>query len=265
MSDLIISCPDCSTRYKTSAESVGTNGRTVRCAKCGTTWFVPGTDILTSGPSNADALAFADNIAAETKTSGADAPGPLPEPVEASSTFGSMPAPAAQIGADVIMRDHVDRERLIRRQRTIRLIWGFSLLLIIIAAIIAYWNRQAIVNRIPQMATLYNAVGIEVRVGGLEIDPPQARTVIVDGKAVIRVESVVRNLTTQEKDVPLIELTLHDSDGQGLVQWYVEPDPSRIAGKGRLVFTTEITDPPTGATGLRYRFSDESDWSQVSG
>jgi hypothetical protein len=251
-------------------------------------------DTIISDP---DALALADNIAAQTQPAfTAEPESPLdPDPVAVTpdpaivktgsiiaaspQSFGSatpsnpvspvtqefQPDPAPTVGADVMMRDHVDRKKLIHRRRTIRFIWAVPILLVIVAAIIAYFNRQEIVNRIPQMASVYQMIGVEVRAGGLEIDPPQARTVLVDGQPVIRVESVVRNLTNKPKTVPLIELTLHDGDGQGLIQWYVEPDPAQIGARGRLVFTSEIANPPAGAVGLRYRFSDDIELTAASG
>jgi len=268
MSGIVITCPDCSTRYKATAASIGDEGRTVRCVKCGSTWFVPAPDVIDALIADPDALALADNVAEHTKPPVTTVPvsdfRPEPNPVM-DETPPKLSRPAPPIGADVVMRNHVDSEKLARRRRTIRFIWGVPLVLVIIAAIIAVLNRQDIVNRIPQMASIYQSIGIEVRAGGLEIDPPQARTVLVDGEPVIRVESVVRNLTRQSKTVPLIELTLHDADGQGLLQWYVEPNPSRIEGRGRLVFTSEIMDPPTGAVGLRYNFVDDMELAAASG
>ncbi|GHA98430.1 thioredoxin [Algimonas arctica] len=291
MSALVITCPDCGTRYKATAASIGDDGRTVRCVKCESTWFVPAPDVIDTIISDPDALALADNIAAQNQPaftaepessldpdpvaiitgSVAAAPPPVSSVSEAPSdpvspvAQESQPEPAPTVGADVMMRDHVDRKKLYRRRRTIRFIWAVPILLVIVAAIIAYFNRQEIVNRIPQMASVYQMIGVEVRAGGLEIDPPQARTILIDGQPVIRVESVVRNLTNKPKTVPLIELTLHDSDGQGLIQWYVEPDPAQIGARGRLVFTSEIANPPAGAIGLRYRFSDDIQLSAASG
>lgn len=295
MNAIVITCPDCSTRYKATAASIGDEGRPVRCVKCGATWFVPAPDAIDT--LMADAMALADNIAEtqsplvtaalnepkmpdtpetsegpETHMDKASASEIVP-PMTPKSEFGPVPTaapsplsrPEPPVGADVMMRDHVDREKLARRQRTIRFIWAIALILVILAAIIAFFNRQEIVNRIPQMASVYEKVGITVRAGGLEIDPPQARTVMVDGSAVIRVESVVRNLTRETKTVPLIELTLHDVDGASLIQWYVEPDPNRIEASGRLVFTSEISDPPNGAVGLRYKFVEDVELAAASG
>lgn len=262
MSGIVITCPDCNTRYRATAQSLGDDGRNVRCVKCESTWYVPAPDVIDALVADPDALALADNVASETSLPLITEPGLS----GASAGFGTNAGEVGQappsrtesnVGADVMMRDHVDREKLTRRRRTIRFIWAVPVVLVIVAAIIAYFNRQAIVNRIPQMASVYQTIGIEVRAGGLEIDPPHARTVLVDGEPVIRVESVVRNLTRRVKTVPMIELTLHDIDGEALVQWYVDPDPNLIEPRGRLVFTSEITSPPDGAVGLRYKFSDD--------
>lgn len=297
MSGLVITCPDCQTSYNADTDSIGENGRNVRCARCGVTWFVPPPDIIDQLITDPDALAHADNVAASqpvepVSESVAEPMPPVtssvtpvhiapPQPETEPDQLFTPPQPLYQeepfsqtepaspdetpvdesglarpntIGADVMMRDMADSEKLARRQRTIRIIWAVPILIVLIAAIAAWFNRQSIVNRIPQMASVYQMLGADVRAGGLAIVPPDARTVIVDGASVIRIESAVRNLTRKAKTVPLIELTLHDDAGQSLAQWYVEIGSAKIAGGERMVFTSEYMDPPDGAVGLRYRF-----------
>lgn len=179
-----------------------------------------------------------------------------PSSITDKSQASVAPLPDA-LGADVMMRDRADQAKLAKRRRTILIIWLVPLIIVLLAAIIAWTQRQAIVNRIPQMATLYQALGEEVRVGGLKLDPPSATILEEDGVAVIRIDSVLYNLTSKTLPVPLIELTLHDDLGQSLAQWYVEPSQTQIAPKGQIPISTNYTDPPSGAVGVRYRLMNE--------
>lgn len=289
MSDIVLTCPACATRYKSSADSLGPNGRTVRCAKCGEVWFQPAPDLVPHSEATADALALRDNESdarSDADASGArpasvtsvpSAPEPDPAPVAPSreTAGGDVPqdavpsAPKAPIApdapsipdtpsADVVMRDRADQIKLARRKRTILFIWLVPLIIVLLAAIIAWTQRQAIVNRIPQMATLYQAIGADVRVGGLKLDPPTARMMVSDGVPIIRIDSVLHNLTKETLPVPLIELTLHDKSGQSLAQWYVEPSETEIAAKSEIAISTDYAEPPENAIGVRYRLMNGS-------
>lgn len=184
-----------------------------------------------------------------------------PEPVPPESLSDEtvpLSPPPAPVGADVLIRDQADAARLAKRRRTIFVIWVIPLLLVIVAAILAYIYRQPIVNRVPQSATLYNAVGIQVKENGLLIDPPIAKTALQDGRTIITIEGHVRNISGRTQSVPLIEMTLHDGAGETLTQWYVEPARPTLDAREQLAFRTEYADPPNAVVGLRYRFVDRS-------
>lgn len=279
MNTFVLTCPACKTRYNTDAASIG-NGRTVRCANCGETWYVPPPAMAQPLSLDADALALADNEAEEQALAEAETP------VSSKTSFGTRksepvkvpPAPVRELGdqteqgaakdklkpvapnpppvsVDAMMRDLADEKKLARRRRTILIIWAIPALMVVIAASIAWFNRQEIVNRYPQMAGLYQAIGVEVRAGGLELDPPRAKALIEDGTPVLRVESTIRNLTSRSLPVPLIELAIHDSAGQDLATWYVETQPRVIEPRGSLSFTTDYADPPDNVVGVRYRLA----------
>lgn len=47
---MIITCPDCTTRYDVDDERFSPNGRSVRCSSCGESWFVPAPELIDVAP-----------------------------------------------------------------------------------------------------------------------------------------------------------------------------------------------------------------------
>ena len=251
---MILTCPECSTRYLTKETAIGPNGRTVRCAKCDTTWFVA---------SQADELALQDNQSSvedvfpaaavtgtvSSQTSGFDRA--KPEAVRGADTNDSP-------GAHVVMRDKVDKERRRRRLTSVGLIWAVPLTLLFVAAILGYVFRQNIVKEIPQTATLYKSLGIDVTVSGLNIEDPITRSALIDGKPVLVINGAVRNITAEAQDVPMVELSLHSKDGEPLVTWLVDVEKKRLGKNERATFMSEYPNPPVDAVKLRYKFAGEN-------
>ena len=251
--DMILTCPECSTRYLTKENAIGPNGRTVRCAKCDSTWFVA---------SEADELSLKDNQAVVEEIVPISAAAGATVTTPSRSTIGSAPIATSIVperpGAHVVMRDKVDQERRRRRLTSVGLIWAVPLALLFVAAILGYVFRQNIVNGIPQTATLYQAIGVDVKLSGLSIEDPITRSALVDGKPVLVVNGAVRNITSKTQDVPLVELSLHSKDGEPLVTWLVDTRKENLGKKERVTFISEYPNPPLDAVKLRYRFADET-------
>ncbi|WDI33060.1 zinc-ribbon domain-containing protein [Hyphococcus flavus] len=51
---MIITCPDCATRYDVDDERFSPSGRSVRCSSCGESWFVPAPELLDMEPLDDD-------------------------------------------------------------------------------------------------------------------------------------------------------------------------------------------------------------------
>ena len=103
---MIIACPACGTRYAVPDAAIGSEGRTVRCAKCKHSWF--------QDPPVLD-LRYPDEAAAARQDVGAaapvaEAPAPRPEPAPAPTPAPSQPAPAAE-SAPVAERPSVSHWR----------------------------------------------------------------------------------------------------------------------------------------------------------
>ncbi|MGH6728121.1 MAG: MJ0042-type zinc finger domain-containing protein [Pseudolabrys sp.] len=81
---MLIVCPNCATSYMIDQAAVGQAGRTVRCARCQTTWHAGGAK---AAP---DVTAFVDNVIAE-----AEAQSPAPARAKAPPP-PAAPAPAPQ-------------------------------------------------------------------------------------------------------------------------------------------------------------------------
>jgi len=247
---MILTCPECSTQYRIKDGSIGPNGRTVNCTKCNAVWFE-------QGPiSDPDELALTDNKAvlmeAEPLTVTAEeTPG---SPAQAELDLENA-ASRPSTGAHIAMRDRADAEKLKRRKRIISLIWMITLSLLLIAAILAYLKRQDIVNRTPIAASAYQALGINVKQGGLDILEPETETRLVEGEPVLFVKAKVENLTRQAKSAPFLGFRLRNRNGESVAEWYVET--GTVLGKKSKIIETQYPNPPIDGMHLSYGFAEE--------
>ncbi|WP_409433371.1 DUF3426 domain-containing protein [Litorimonas sp. RW-G-Af-16] len=252
---MILTCPECSTKYLTKADSIGPNGRTVRCAKCSETWFVSAEEALeVTAQITADQRALDEDLTSSlTEEAPVDVAPLTPVPNMGGAASGTT-AP----GAHVLLRDKADAEKRARRRRVIWAIWLIPLLILMTAAILAYIFRQDIVERFPASATIYQSLGIPVTTAGLEIENPTARTAIIDGQTVLVISSAITNISNDSVRVPAVQLTLRNGAGEAVAEWFVEPKSQMLAPKARLEFASQYPDPPVDAVKLHYDFASES-------
>ena len=250
---MIITCPECATRYKTTEDAIGPNGRTVRCANCTTTWFVPApNDELTM-----DALALADNEREDMVAQEPSAPKHVASaPIIPRSDFDKTDTAAS--GAHIDMREKTDRRRRNRRLRGVLAIWLVPLSIMATAAFAAYHYRHDIVKDYPKSATLYKAAGVDVSVSGLVLDRPETRYAEVDGVPILMVSGSVRNISDGQLSLPMVELSLHNADDDVLTSWVVDLDKAVLPKGGRTAYSTQHPNPALDAAILKTRFIDET-------
>ena len=246
---MILTCPDCATSYSASDDAIGPNGRMVRCSNCKTTWFVS---------HDADTLELIDN-----QTDGLV---PAEEPAKrgefdydgADSETEFIPPVKKSVGAHVQIRDKAEQKRRNRRLLSVSMIWLVTLGLLSAGLGMAYIFRQTIVDRTPAAATLYNAIGIPVKISGLDFESPKAKNILIDGEPVFVVNGFVRNLSGSNQPIPLIRLSLHNPAGEEVAHWFVEIDQPALPAGDRIEYQSQYPNPPIDARTLKYRFVDQS-------
>lgn len=116
--------------------------------------------------------------------------------------------------------------------------------------------RDTLVKQSPDLASLYQLVGMEVNLRGLEFRNLRTFMEVEDGKRVLVVEGSIRNLQEETNSVPAVRLSIRSADLQEVYAWTVEPRTQRLNGLDETRFRTILADPPTGASDIQVRFVD---------
>ncbi|MEX1107490.1 MAG: DUF3426 domain-containing protein [Dongiaceae bacterium] len=221
---MIVTCPACATRYSVEPSSIAPDGRKVRCTRCGHVWLqLPPADM----PKRVDLL-----------------PDLADRDVRPETVVVPPPMPSRE-----------------RRRRSGSGGWlGLVLLLLIVgfAASIGYVGRERIVERWPEVAPLYERIGIDVAaVGeGLQLGEPTHVRRAVDGVDVIEIEGEIRNATEADMAIPnLLVMLRNDADQTVLERVYAAPRPALQAGE-TLRYKIAIEEPPSEAIRAAITFTE---------
>ncbi len=246
---MILTCPNCATRYSTTAEAIGSNGRTVRCSTCETTWFV------TAEP---DILDLQQQEHEEQKI--------IDTPVDAfedreddNRQFGHGSDPA--LGAHVQIRDMADQRRRNRSLMGVSFVWFVTISLLAAVVFYAFNNRQSIVENYPGMATIYKMFGLEVNELGLVFDDATIRRLPIDGVETLVINGHIINITEEKRAIPMLELSIENNAEEILASWVIEPPQAELAAKERIAYSSEYQNPPVDGELVTYRFLSDDEWS----
>ncbi|MEM9634433.1 MAG: zinc-ribbon domain-containing protein [Pseudomonadota bacterium] len=142
-------------------------------------------------------------------------------------------------------------------RRNYRRIGGIALFGIALAACVFFvLMRDNIVKQSPDLASLFQMIGLDVNLRGLEFRNLRTFTEIEDGKRVLVVEGSIRNLLNENNTVPGVRLSIRNSDLQEIYAWTVEPRTKSLNGLDETRFRTILADPPETASDIQVRFVD---------
>jgi predicted Zn finger-like uncharacterized protein len=221
---MILSCPECSTRYVIDPAALGPSGRTVRCTRCSHSWAEP--------PPAVEELVAAQAVSP-----------PVSPPIDfsrgARPRGTNLPALPGE-----------------KRSRAPAVLWTILLLFLIGVAGVAAWQRDAVITRLPAAAELYELVGLgPVLPGtGLALENVRQKVSTRDGARILRIDGDIVNVSGKPRDVPQMLGVLLDGAGKEIKRWEFQPPLPKLLHHERAPFSTELADPPDAASEVRVTF-----------
>jgi predicted Zn finger-like uncharacterized protein len=234
---MILTCPNCDTRYSVDGAKFPAAGRTVRCAKCGHSW----------------------HQAAETPEPEpvfeAAAPEPQPEAEPASPYPVNNPSSIRAYAPATAVAE--PRGPLGPRLAVVAG-WIGLIAVVLLIAVSAVRYRQDIAVIWPQSTGVYSSLGLKVNASGIDFRQVDYRRESEDGQIVLAVSGVIVNTGARELPVPqTVRVTLSDADNHELYHWTFKPTATVLKAGESVPFTTRLSSPPAAARHLEVRFAKD--------
>jgi predicted Zn finger-like uncharacterized protein len=287
-----IVCPHCTTSYAINPATLGPAGRTVRCSRCKETWLARSEDAIEMAaampatmPSSAQsAPPAAHDAGAEWEALAREEEGQDAPVVDSPSISAGWPAegegsqPSSESDwASAARQDAEDHEEVpitTHRQRLARLfrlpslpripfIPSFGLPTacaamgtLILALMI--W-RADVVRVLPQTATFYKMVGLDVNLRGLAFKDIKVSNEIVDGKPVLVIEGTIVGETKKPVELPRLRFSVRDAQGTEIYAWNAVLEQPVLKPGERAYFKSRLASPPPEGRNIDVRFFNKRD------
>jgi predicted Zn finger-like uncharacterized protein len=231
---MILTCPECATRYFVDDERIVPQGRAVRCASCGARW--------TAKPDEPLELVA-------TPEEGAVAVEPFPRPERAADV---RDLPADELPR--VFRDRAQTQRKVRHAATTGVVWAVLAGVFVILLGAAVVLRQDIATLWPRTAGAYAMAGLPVNLVGLAIENQHAQPALKDGRAALVVSGSLRNIRDRPVAAPPLRISLLNPAGRTLAVKIADPGGARIPPGEARHFVVNVYDPPVSATDVEITF-----------
>jgi predicted Zn finger-like uncharacterized protein len=231
---MILTCPECATRYFVPDDKVGPDGRTVKCSSCGNRWTAHGEPAL-------ELFVDADEGAT----------------VRLSPDLGSDDKPVSDLPGEElpkVFRQKADTSRRVREAATTGIVWAgmaVALTALVGAGVIF---RGKVVEIWPASASAYAGVGLPVNRLGLTIEDVRPEPVLQDSHAALAVTGIIRNVEDKAASAPALRVVLRNKAGKIVAVKVASPADPKIPPGGVRHFVVTLLDPPTTAAELEVSF-----------
>ena len=208
---MIITCPECETRYGVDAAAIGASGRTVRCSRCSHSWV-------------------------ERQPDNLPPPQDMPPPSRLDAGRRSRPS-----GTNL---PALPREK---KSKAPVILWSFVIFMLVGIIAAAVVKRGMIMDRVPASTGIFDMFGLIPPPGvGLAIQNQLSKAIQKGGKQVVRIEGDIVNVSGKVAVVPIMLGIIRDKTGKVLKRWRFKPPLPKLLNKERIGFATEVL-PPEGS------------------
>jgi len=289
---MLIICPHCTTSYAIDLATLGVAGRTVRCSRCKEVWLarpedavavvasVPATAASAPSAGDRDAAAEWDALAREDDRQERDMPVIDSPSISADwSDDGAAPAAADWPTAARNDQDGNDLEDSEagrpRRRAWIPRLWrprsplrapgepfaGLPTTCVAMGALVLalmIW-RDDVVRLLPQTATFYEMVGLDVNLRGLAFKDVKISNETVDGKPVLVIEGQIVGEAHKTVELPRLRFSVRDAQGVEIYAWNAVMDQPMLKPGEQAWFKSRLASPPPEGRNIDVRFFTKRD------
>lgn len=229
---MILTCPECQTRYVVPDASIGPVGRQVRCASCRHSWFEPPlADAQEAAEAGAEAVAVP--------------PGPL-----------SAPAPEPEALAAVPDIDPFAPVPPFRPRGNPARMWTYVAL---VAAAVMLGAIGALVTLGPPAIAakfgLWPEHGVPLTI---KVTQTPERRPMESGNELFSVTGRIHNPSAATQPVPNIRAQLVDAQSRIVYSWTIARPTAQLPPGGDIDFDSAALDVPRGAKSLNLSFAGAS-------
>jgi len=284
-----IVCPHCTTSFAIKLATLGAAGRNVRCSRCKEIWLARPEDAVEIAPAvpamaeasqatgNAEADAAAEWEAMARQEEAQDAPvvdSPSISadwPAEGEGSRGNeadWPSVAQQDAEahEVAVSTHRSRLSSLFRLPKLPPIPGMPSISAPIACLamgalvvaLMFW-RTEMVRLLPQTATFYKMVGLDVNLRGLAFKDIKITNETVDGKPVLVIEGVIVGETRKPVELPRLRFSVRDEQGAEIYAWNAVLEQPVLKPGERAYFKSRLASPPPEGRNIDVRFFSKRD------
>jgi len=286
-----IICPHCTTSYAINPATLGAAGRTVRCSRCKETWLARPEDAIEMAeaipaamPDATQQAPSANDAADDWEAMAREEEGQDTPVVDSPSISAGWPAEGegAQAGGEndwtSAARQDADNDGetpvTTHRQRLGRLFrlpslpripfmpsFGLRTACTAMGALILalmIW-RTDVVRLLPQTATFYKAVGLEVNLRGLAFKDIKITNETVDGKPVLVIEGAIVGQSRNPVELPRLRFSVRDAQGAEIYAWNAVLEQPVLNPGERAYFKSRLASPPAEGRNIDVRFFNKRD------